>query len=95
MFSFLNRKFSCACLFSYSPSDDESLVTSCRCVVSLSVPTSPEQPTFFASLEISSILFSFSLLSVLKEKVRDSIWASIRPNSSSVVWEGDLARTGE
>ena len=81
-------------LFSCSSSDDESLVTSCRCVVSLSVSTSPEQPTFLASLEISSILLSFTLLSILKEIVRDSIWASIRPNSSSVVWEGDWARTG-
>ena len=85
LFSFLDRKFSCACLFSCSPSDDESLVTSYRCVVSLSVSTFPEQPTFIASLEISSILFSFSLSSVLKEKVRNSIWASIHPNSSSVV----------
>ena len=53
---------------------------------------------FFAIIKSrskSSILLSFSLLSILKEKVRDSIWASIRPNSSSVVWEGDWARTGE
>ena len=96
MFSFLSRKFSCACLASRSSSDEESLVTSRRCVVSLSVSTSPEQPTFTARLEISSILLSFSLLSILKERVRDSIWASIRPNSSSVVCGGgDLARMGE
>ena len=29
----------------------------------------------------------------MTEKVRDSIWAGIRPNSSSVVWEGDWAQT--
>ena len=86
---------SCACLASCSSSDDESLVTSCCCVVSLSVSTHPEQPTFFASLEISSILLSLSFLSILKEIVTDSIWASIRPNTSSVIGEGDWARMGD
>ena len=42
MFSFLSREFSCACLSSCFSSDDESLVTSCRCVVSLSVSPSLE-----------------------------------------------------
>ena len=95
MFSFLSRQFSCACLPSCSSSDDKSLITSCRYIVSLSVSASPEQPTFFSSLEISSILLSFSLLSILKELERNSILPSIGPNSCSVVWEGDWARTGD